>query len=87
MFLFQPLTAAYYPLSVLPPQLQVVARAIPATYVFEAARASLASPGVQWRAMSIALFENVIYFGLAVLFFSFMYNRSRQTGQFARNEE
>jgi len=87
VFLFQPLTAAYYPLSVLPPQLQVVARAIPATYVFEAARASLASPGVQWRAMSIALFENVIYFGLAVLFFSFMYNRSRQTGQFARNEE
>src|SRR5712691_8425873 len=87
VLIFQPLTAAYYPLSVMPPALQAIARLFPPTYVFEAARASLASPGVQLRAMSIALFENVIYFGLAVLFFSFMYNRSRQTGQFARNEE
>jgi hypothetical protein len=31
--------------------------------------------------------ENVLYFGLAVWFFQYMFRRSRETGQFARNEE
>jgi len=87
VFLFQPLVGVYYPINVLPDALQVVARLVPATHVFEAARASLQSPAVQWRPMSIAFLENAIYFGLAVVFFSFMYRRSQQTGQFARNEE
>jgi ABC-2 type transport system permease protein len=87
VYLFPPLAAAYYPLSVLPPPLQVIGRLIPATYVFEAARASLQQPATDWRAMGMAFGENAIYFGLAVLFFSYMYRRSRLTGQFARNEE
>jgi hypothetical protein len=29
----------------------------------------------------------VLYFGLAVWFFQYMFRRSRETGQFARNEE
>jgi hypothetical protein len=37
--------------------------------------------------MVIAAAENVLYFGLALWFFNYMYRRSRQTGQFARNEE
>ena len=41
VLIFQPLTAAYYPLNVMPPVLQAVARLLPPTYVFEAARASL----------------------------------------------
>ena len=36
---------------------------------------------------SIASVENVLYFVLSVWFFQYMYRRSRQTGQFARNEE
>ncbi|MFI5267678.1 MAG: ABC transporter permease, partial [Chloroflexota bacterium] len=87
VYLFPPLTAAYYPLSVLPAPLQVIGRLIPATYVFEAARASLRQPSTDWPAIGMALGENIIYFGLAVLFFSHMYRRSRLTGQFARNEE
>ena len=70
VFLFQPLTGVYYPINVLPEALQTVARLVPATYVFEAARNSLESPAIQWQAMSIALLENAIYFGLAVAFFS-----------------
>jgi ABC-2 type transport system permease protein len=87
VYLFPPVSAAYYPLDVLPPPLQIVGRLIPATYVFEAARASLERPSIDWPKIGMALGENAIYFGLAVLFFSFMYRRSRQTGQFARNEE
>jgi ABC-2 type transport system permease protein len=87
VLIFQPLTAAYYPLDVMPPALQALARAFPPTYVFEAARASLATPVIRWNEMGIAAVENVIYFGLSVWFFTYMYRRSRETGQFARNEE
>lgn len=87
VFLFPPLTGTYYPLSVLPDWLQVIARAIPVTFAFEAARASLSTQAVQWQDMIVAFVENGIYFGLAVGFFAFMYRRSRQTGQFASNEQ
>ena len=87
VLIFQPLTAAYYPLSVMPPALQAVALAFPPTYVFEAARAGLSAPEVNWTYAGIAVLENAAYFALALWFFDYMYRRSRQTGQFARNEE
>jgi len=87
VMIFQPLCAAFYPLAVLPPVLRAIALAFPPTYVFEAARIGLSTPGVQWAYVGIAALENVFYFGLSVWFFSYMYRRSRQTGQFARNEE
>jgi ABC-2 type transport system permease protein len=87
VLIFQPLTAAYYPLSVMPPALQAVALAFPPTYVFEAARAGLSAPEVNWAYAAIAGLENAAYFALALWFFDYMYRRSRQTGQFARNEE
>jgi ABC-2 type transport system permease protein len=87
IFLFQPITAAFFPLSVLPPAMQTLARAIPPTYIFEAARLSLDDPTVRWDLVGIAFLENVIYFAAAALFFSYMYRRAKQTGQFARNEE
>jgi ABC-2 type transport system permease protein len=87
VLIFQPLTAAYYPLNVMPPVLQSVAMAFPPTYVFEAARAGLTSPEVHWDWSLIAALENAAYFALSVWFFQYMYRRSRETGQFARNEE
>ncbi|HEU0168346.1 MAG TPA: ABC transporter permease [Chloroflexota bacterium] len=87
VFLFQPLCAAYYPLQVLPGALQPIARALPPTWVFEAARASLQLPAIRWNYVGLSAAENVVYFALALWFFTFMYRRSRQTGQFARNEE
>jgi ABC-2 type transport system permease protein len=87
VMIFQPLTAAFYPLSVMPPALQTIARAFPPTYAFEAARAGLSSTDVGWDWVAIAAVENVIYFALAIWFFQYMFRRSRETGQFARNEE
>jgi hypothetical protein len=55
--------------------------------VFESARANLETPAVRWGDVGIAAVENVLYLGLAILFFKYMYRRSRETGQFARNEE
>jgi ABC-2 type transport system permease protein len=87
VLIFQPLTAAYYPLAVMPPPLQTVARAFPPTYVFEAARAGLGTSEVEWSWTIVAGLENAVYFALSIWFFQYMYRRSRETGQFARNEE
>jgi ABC-2 type transport system permease protein len=86
IFLFQPITAAFFPASVLSGPLQAVAYSLPATYVFEAAREALAGGGVNWRFAGIAFAMNILYFVLALLLFRQLFRRSKQTGQFARND-
>ena len=71
----------------MPPALQLVARLFPPTYVFEAARASLQTRATYWDYVWIASIENPLYLALATWFFPYMVRRSRQTAQFARNEE
>lgn len=84
--LFQPLTAAFFPVTVLPPTLRILAYSLPPTYVFEAARQSLVKPGVDWNLALAALGENVLIFAIALIFFHYMFQKSKDTGQFARNE-
>ncbi len=85
--LFQPLCAALYPLDVLPVLLQKVAILFPATYTFEAARYALTNDGaIAWNLFSIAFAENIVYAVGCTALFVLMYNKSRDSGQFARNE-
>lgn len=86
IFLFQPLTAALFPVSVLPPVLQWVAYALPATYMFEAARQALDRGGTNWKYTLIASAMNIGYLVLALLVFRWLFRRSKETGQFARND-
>jgi len=85
-FLFQPLTAAFFPVTVLPVPIRYLAYLFPATFVFEGARSALTNPAVRWELVAIALFENVIYMILCTYIFKKLFNKSRETGQFARNE-
>jgi ABC-2 type transport system permease protein len=84
--ILQPLTAALFPVKVLPPPLQTFAYFFPCTYVFEAARSSLSGENTDWYHISIAFFLNVLYVILSMLFFRIMYRSARNSGQFARNE-
>jgi ABC-type polysaccharide/polyol phosphate export permease len=84
--ILQPLTAALFPVKVLPPPLQVFAYLFPCTYVFEAARYSLSSGNRDWYAIGIAFFLNLFYVVLSILFFMLMFRSARNSGQFARNE-
>ncbi len=86
IFLFQPLTASFFPVSVLAPALRAIAFALPPTYVFEAARHSLTTPGTPWLHMCIAFLLNIVYVLAAIAIFRFLFLRSRVTGQFARND-
>lgn len=86
VFLFQPLTAAFFPVSILPGFMRTIAYALPPTYIFEAARKSISNPSVDWTMIGISFFENIVYLLIGVWFFNKMFNKSRETGQFAKNE-
>ncbi|HZE86994.1 MAG TPA: ABC transporter permease [Methylomirabilota bacterium] len=84
--IFQPLTAAFYPVSVLPGVLPVIAYALPPTYIFEAIRASTAHAQVQWQFIGMSFLINSIYLIFSLWFFNKMFNKSKEKGQFARLE-
>lgn len=85
-FLFQPMTAAFFPVEILPYPLQKIAYLFPATYVFEAARAAIYNPAINWNLTLIALGQNILYLIIGTWLFKKMFAKSRETGQFARNE-
>lgn len=86
IFIFQPLTAMFFPVSILPDFLQKIAYLLPATYVFEAARASLINPSVDFPKIGLAFGANIFYFLLSLWFFNTMFRKSKETGQFAKME-
>jgi len=86
VFLFQPLCAAFFPVSVLPEPLRTLAYVFPPTYVFEAARLGLVNHSTNWNAMGVSFAQNIVYFVVSLLFFNYMFNKSKDIGQFAKNE-
>lgn len=86
VFFFQPLTAAFFPVSVLPPALQTIAWIFPLTYVFEAARINIADQTIQWQLIIPSFIGNCIFLVLSFVAFAIMFRKSKENGQFARNE-
>ncbi|HBF13748.1 MAG TPA: ABC transporter [Deltaproteobacteria bacterium] len=83
-FLVQPLSAIYYPLFILPGWCQVLARALPSTYVFEGMRAVMATGKMPYTFFFISLGLNLVYFFVASMFFKLMYQSSRKSGRLGR---
>jgi ABC-2 type transport system permease protein len=79
-FLIQPISAVFYPVSVLPSWLQPVALALPSTHVFEGMRAVLAGSTVPWDSLGIALALNGICLAAASAFFAATLRDARQRG-------
>lgn len=86
VFLFQPLSASFFPIEVLPEPIRIISYMIPATYVFESARGNFTNPSIDWPGFFIALMINIIYMVTAFAVFFYMFKKSRASGQFARNE-
>lgn len=84
--IFQPLSGAFYPISVLPEPLRVISYLFPPTFTFEAARYSMVYHKVPWGLFGMSFGENIIYVLLGIWVFSYMFGKSKETGQFARNE-
>ncbi|MBX7149642.1 ABC transporter permease [bacterium] len=83
-FLVQPLSAIYYPVSVLPAWLQHVSWLLPSTYVFEGMRSVVATGQMDAVMLAKAFLCNVVYFVLGSFFFTFMYRLSQKSGRLGR---
>lgn len=84
MFLFQPFSAVFYPVSVLPPFLRPVSYAIPATHVFEGMREVLLTGRTSLPTLLLPWALNAVYLSVALAFFYSMYNAARLTGRLAK---
>jgi ABC-2 type transport system permease protein len=87
MFVLMPLTCVYYPVSVLPDWLQLIAWALPPTYVFEGMRALVMEQVFRADLMVEAFALNAIYLAAAVIAFLALLNSSRRSGSLLQTGE
>ena len=87
MFGVMPLACVYYPVSVLPHWLQLVAWTLPPTYVFEGMRALLMEHQFRVDLMLWSLGLNAVLFAAAFISFLVMLNSARRHGSLIQTGE
>jgi ABC-2 type transport system permease protein len=80
VFILMPVSGVYYPVSVLPHWMQVIALALPPAYVFEGMRAILAEKTVHWHALAIAFVLSMGYLVVGFQVFLWFFRSSRRAG-------
>lgn len=83
-FLIQPISAIFYPLSILPHWLQIVSKCLPSSYVFEGMRAVIQTGYLPQGYFVTSLGLNVIYILFSAAFFRWMYEQARAAGRLGR---
>lgn len=72
-FLFQPVSAVFYPVDVLPRFLQVIARYIPSSHVFEGMRAAIKDGEIPINELIWASGLNTVYLASSIIFFNWIF--------------
>lgn len=80
LFIFQPISAVFYPLAILPFWLQFIARLFPAAYVFEGMRAVLIEGRLNNYYLLVAFLLNIIYLSLSLFFYKYMFQKAKEKG-------
>lgn len=87
VFALAPVSAVYYPVSVLPEWLQAIALALPSAHVFEGMRSVLLDGRFDWGHFAWAAGLNVIALGGAMLLFVAAFNSARRDGRLLQSGE
>jgi len=80
LFLLAPLGCIYYPLSILPDSLQILAKTLPLVYIFEEVRSILINNVVNYSNIMNALILNLIYFTISIFTFYKSFSEARNRG-------
>ncbi|MBU6231193.1 MAG: ABC transporter permease [Patescibacteria group bacterium] len=80
IFLIQPFSAVFYPVSALPQWIQWLSYMLPSTYVFEGMRAIVSSGAVSGMALLISFALNAAYMALVFWFFYSMFRKVKERG-------
>lgn len=78
--LFQPFSGVYYPISAIPHWMQIVARLLPTSYIFEGMRSVMQTHRIDISGLAIAIGLNIIYLALGIWFFVRSYREAQKTG-------
>lgn len=78
--LFAPLSAIYYPVSVLPQWAQKITMFVPTSYVFEGAREVLAMGSLDLTKIYIGFLLNIIFLFIALIFLQRSFNKALRDG-------
>jgi ABC-2 type transport system permease protein len=87
VFMLAPISAVYYPVSVLPAWLQPLALALPAAHVFEGMRGVLFEGTVNGGQLAIAAALNAVYMALGILAFLWAFRDARNRGALLQTGE
>ena len=79
-FMIAPFSAVYYPVSVLPQWAQMIAYALPTTYIFEGMRKVLFEQEFSLFMLFMSLGLNILYLSGAIWLFKYMFEKSRSKG-------
>jgi len=80
IFLFQPFSAVFNPVSVLPQVAADISRAVPASYVFEGMRSVLVQGRLPVGDLMMAFLLDILYATVALFVYSRVITRARQKG-------
>jgi ABC-2 type transport system permease protein len=80
VFILMPVSGVFYPVSVLPHWMQVIALGLPPAYIFEGMRAILAEKTVHWHQLGIAFGLSVVYLVVGFQVFQWFFRSSRRAG-------
>lgn len=83
-FFVQPLSAVFYPVSVLPSWLQPIALCLPSTHVFEGVREIINTGSMQYTHLIYAFLLNIIYLIASFLIFYYLLQEARKHGSIAK---
>src|SRR6266496_5351822 len=84
VFLFQPISCVFYPMSVLPDWLQAIARLNPAAHVFEGMRAVITNGTFPTSELAWAVGLNAFYLAMLVGWFHLMFAACKEKGLLVR---
>ena len=82
--LISPFVAVFYPLSTLPSWMQMIARVLPPSYVFENVRSIIRGNRVSWSSLMLSAVLAAIYVGASTAFFNAVFRYAVRTGLIAR---
>ena len=80
IFVLAPVSAVYYPVTILPPALQYLAMTLPSAHVFEGMRAVMFEHVFRWGDFFAALALNAVYVGLGAAAFLHAFRGARRRG-------
>ncbi len=80
LFLLAPLGCIYYPISILPEFLQIIAKSLPLVYIFEEVRSILTNNTVNYSNLITALILNAVYLFIGIALFYYSFSQARKKG-------